>query len=50
MSYTVIGSGISPFVRKVLAVMEEKGLEFRIARNILLGGPGARERAPTERP
>ncbi len=28
MSYTVIGSGISPFVRKVMAVMGEKGLDF----------------------
>lgn len=28
MSYTVLGNGISPFVRKVLVVMDEKGLDY----------------------
>jgi glutathione S-transferase len=28
MSLTVIGSGVSPFVRKVLVTLSEKGLEF----------------------
>ncbi len=28
MSYTVVGSGISPFVRKVMVVMAEKGIDF----------------------
>lgn len=28
MTYTIVGSAISPFVRKVMAAMTEKGLEF----------------------